>query len=237
MSKEFAVVISPHIDDAVISLGEVLKGYDKVLVLNVFNQSTETITDVPQDSVNSHRISEDKIISENYGFEFKYANLPDTSLRNVDWDDCKAPVDHDLLSEAQDWIKLQLDELDGDFKIFIPAAYGLHPDHYLATLTFSTEPLFYYLKWIPFSVYCEQPYYGNRKLSGCEHEGHKYLDETGKLIAVPFPLEEKQKMLRAYKSQLSDERITFLTHKNKAEYYWQIDTNFFVKSLIRRSHG
>jgi len=227
MNKEFAVVISPHIDDAAISIGEILRGYDKVLVLNVFNKSIETVTGVSKKDVNNHRILEDKKIAQQYGFEFKYANLPDTSLRGIDWNNHNLPIDQELLTQVQEWIKSELDQVEADFRIFIPASYGLHPDHCLATLTFSTGPLLYYLKWIPFFVYCDQPYFLNRKIIKDKHEGHSALEESGTLIAVPFSVVEKRIMLSAYKSQLSPERVKLLAGKNKAEYYWITSHKFF----------
>jgi LmbE family N-acetylglucosaminyl deacetylase len=236
MSKEFAVVISPHIDDAVISLGGILQGYDNVLVLNVFDQSRETITGTRPEEVTKQRRNEDEKISQLYNFKFNYASLPDTSLRGVNWNDYKAPIDYALLSKTQNWIKSQLDVLSVNFNVFIPASYGLHPDHYLTTIAFSTEPLLSYLNRVPFAVYCDQPYYLDNKLVLYKHCGHEYLNEAGSLTVVPFSSEEKRKMLFVYQSQLSEDRINFLAKKNTNEFYWQTDPQFFIKSLIRNKN-
>src|SRR3989344_2542959 len=233
MNTERAIVISRHIDDAVISIGDTLRKFDNALVLNIFNQSRETITGVNPKRVDAIRRAEDTVITNNYGYDFAYANLPDTSLRGVEWDDFAAPVNYDLLEQARYWIKTQLESQKGDFGLFIPASYGLHPDHYLTTLTFSEGELSYLLDWVPFEIYCEQPYFLVDNGKRHDHQGTNYLKNEGKLIVNTFDVVYKREMLRVYESQLSEQRIQLLAGKNRAEFVWRAKKDFFTKSKER----
>ncbi|MDD3998906.1 MAG: hypothetical protein PHR98_02250 [Candidatus Shapirobacteria bacterium] len=234
MTNQEAVVISPHIDDAVISLGSHLyQSYGRVDVLNVFNLSQETITGVEIPQVSSERKKEDKQVTVEFGFNFSYADLPDTSLRGVRWDDPTAPLNEELLNQQADWLLGQIRKFPTSSTVFIPASFGLHPDHYLTTCAFSDGLLQNELKQRQFFVYADLPYYFQPRFRRFQHNGHDLLVSDGHINKMEIDQELKQRMLSAYLSQLSQKRIDLLTVTHTKEYFWNVDQSFFIKSRTR----
>jgi len=229
-NKNKIVVISPHRDDAVISIGSfIYDNFGVVTIINIFTRSIGTILDVPDNEVTRIRKSEDDFISRNYSLRFISLGLPDTSLRGVGWDDYNAKIDMTLLVKISSQIyNIIINEQPNN--VFIPAAYGLHPDHYLSLLAFSHKPLFNLISKINFGIYCDQQYYyeGN-----AYHKGHDFLDRYGKLHSYKFNPDWKKKIVSVYKSQLSKERIKLLTQTITKEYFWTVPPGFFIESLSR----
>lgn len=226
-----AIVISPHRDDAVISIGDyVYKNYQKVIVLNVFTQSIGSIIKMPDSKISQVRRVEDNIIAKKWNFKFLDCPFPDTSLRGVRWNNYKAKIDLELRRDIQKCIFEKLKDQSGKYDFFIPASYGLHPDHYLCTLAFSDGKLFELLKKVNFFVYCDQQYYYEGRAF---HKGHKYLNNHSTLNSYKFDQERKRKMISVYRSQLTPRRIKLLTSAIKHEYFWETSPIFFKKSKRR----
>lgn len=229
-----AIVISPHRDDAVISIGGyVYKNYQDVVVLNIFTQSVGAIIKIPDNKISQLRRKEDNAIAKKWNFKFLDCHFSDSSLRNVRWNNYRAKVDLELLKGIQKCIFDRLNDQKSKYDLYIPASYGLHPDHYLCTLAFSSGKLFELLKKINFFVYCDQQYYYEGKAF---HEGHRYLNRQAALNTYKFNPEWKRKMVSVYRSQLSPKRIKLLTSTIKNEYFWETSPIFFKKSK-RRIHG
>jgi LmbE family N-acetylglucosaminyl deacetylase len=231
LKKKKAVIISPHRDDAAISIGDYVRTHsEEIFVLNIFTNSVGTILDIPDGKVSQVRKDEDLEIKEKFGFKFLDCGLPDTSMRGVGWDDYDTPIDWDLLAKVQKWILEKLEETGGCDTLWIPAAYGLHPDHYLCTLAFSEGALLEMLSKVSFKVYCDQQYYYEGKTF---HKGHGYLRENATLHSHKFDYDKKKEMVSVYKSQLSQSRIDLLTKTIQKEYYWETDPKFFKESSKR----
>jgi len=225
------IVISPHRDDAVISIGDyIFTNFEEVVVLNVFTESISAISNIPKEKevVPKIRKHEDQEVSRIYGFKFIDGHFPDTSLRGINWFDQSIPVDKTLLNKVSNWIDSKLDKiLTKNCILFIPAAYGLHHDHYLCLLSFAENKLLRKMKKIKFRVYCDQPYYFRDKLF---HKGHEYLKQHGQFNSHIFNTRSKENMLKIYKSQLTDDRINLLTKVIGTECFWEVDLIFFIQS-------
>jgi len=226
------VVISPHSDDAIISIGNyVISNFERVVVVNVFNLSCGTILPIPDGEVTKVGMEEDGLIAKKYGVEFMNCDFKDTSLRKgVDWDDYQAPIDFKLLKEIARSIYKKISAVDNCDSIFIPAAYGLHPDHYLSLLAFTEQEVAGLLKKMRFYIYCDQQYY----YEGLHfHKGHQYLQKYGTFYTKPFDLTDKRQMISVYRSQLSQERVNLLAGTIRSEYFWSVDLGFFSQSKNR----
>ena len=197
------VVISPHSDDAAISLGSLLYHiYLPCSILVPFNRSLENMLGIDNE-VTELRKKEDKVIADKYGFKFIYGNFLDTSLRGVPWDEKRTKVDVDLLREVSGWI---MKNLPKDFgRIFYPAACGEHPDHIICNLSIAQS---HEVLRKNSAMYMEQPYYLECPPIMCS------------LVEVEFCTSFKREMLSAYSSQITKERLDILAGKITKEYYF-----------------
>ena len=218
-----AFVVSPHQDDAVLSLGALLKRYDHVDVANIFTVSNSHIlSGMPNDTdlVSAIRHAEDSQIAEKYGFKFIDAGLEDAEVRGVAWNDVWANIDTDITQLILTFIENATKDsnVNLDTDIFIPAAFGLHPDHILS----SVAGIHAFRKMGRDAVYlfAEQPYYSEPRF--VRTRLHDVLNQSTR-ISLPFNSDEKQDMLSIYSSQLSPERIQRIGHIG-LEYIWRHNT-------------
>jgi len=200
-----ALVVSPHSDDAAISIGSTIyHAFDRCVILTPFSRSMANMLGVRHE-VTALRKVEDAAVARAYGFRFEYADFPDTSIRGVKWDAPDAPVDAALLDALCGWLRERVAahaEDAGDLVIFYPAAIGGHPDHRLCALAARRiVPRF-----AAALVYVEQPY---------AHEVGQPLGPHAQ--RRPFDSGFKRQMLRLYPSQLTDERVELLVRLG-AEY-------------------
>jgi hypothetical protein len=215
MRSERAYIVSPHQDDAVLSIGSHLLNYRSVDVANLFTRSTSHILpDVGEDIdvVSSIRKAEDQSISQVYGFRFHDAGMEDSEVRGIAWDDRWAPIDQELVNEGVDFIQQSLPA--GDVDMYIPAGFGMHPDHLIAHMAaVRSLGLLGVRSWY---VYADQPYYSGPmpvKLAS-----HDQLSLSNR-IDISFDAVTKTSLLRQYPSQLSEERISKMSASG-AEYIW-----------------
>jgi len=227
-----AVVISPHHDDAAISLSSTISNqYERARLVNIFTRSDSTILDIEAKVgvITQIRTEEDASFVARYGYSSVNGGFPDSELRGVAWNDQEAEIDQELLGLVSAWIKEQTENVDEPFDLFIPAAFGLHPDHYMAMIaaikTNTGKPV---------HVYAEQPYFADN--SGC-HKGHKMLTNEKR---ISCPTQDKREALSFYPSQFSNERIKWLS-QIELEHYWQLTVEeqeiFLRLSYLRNDQG
>lgn len=213
------IVISPHSDDSIISLGSTLyKSCLDVKILTPFNVSTENVLGIEGlEEVTERRRSEDRSIRVEYGFQFRYGEIPDTSVRGVDWQDENTPLDRNLLKRAAVWIS---EELEDAKYICFPASIGKHPDHVIANRLLpeiadriGSERII---------LYCEEPYMTEGKTFPYQH----VLDTMYERIEMNVDQDLKRAMLREYPSQLTPERVTQLS-SIKTEKFYVVDKQYW----------
>ncbi len=213
-----ALIISPHQDDAILSVGAFAhENYGDIRVLNLFTRSSahmiEGVSNDPE-VVSAIRRGEDEAVAGLYGFTFKDAGFSDAEERGIAWNDVSAPVDVSLRSELEETIASFIyAEGSSDSTVYLPAAFGLHPDHYL-TLQAGLRASINH----PLRIYADQPYYFSPH--GARHGALDMLTKRD-AISYPFDVALKTDMLRLYPSQLTPERIKFLSDAER-EYYWEV---------------
>lgn len=235
-----AVVISPHQDDVLISMGQFLMDlYKKKIILDIFTQSNSTMDEVVStQEVTQARAQEEKAVSDSYQIDIRSAGLPDSELRGVSWDDHLATVDRGVLHRISEWLIEELSVIEGELDIFIPAAFGLHPDHYLTLLSFVTERLLKTVRDRATNIflYGEQPYLQENKT---HHAGHRLLEEYETHLHAINP-NDKRRMLQHYPSQLTEGRVENLANLPN-EYLWKLSSEqlseYLQASLKREGAG
>lgn len=235
--EKLAVVVSPHQDDAVISLGQLLlEFYGTGIILNVFTISDSNIQNFTgTEEITRVRDAEEKSVITDYKVEVKNGGFKDCELRGIAWDNHLANVDLSLLTEVSDWILRELSNIDGKYDLFMPAAFGLHPDHYLTILAFTVDKILTLVRKRVQNIYLygEQPYLSENNGRHC---GHAMLQgfTSGK---YPIASNIKSQMLGHYPSQLSSERREVLSEL-PYEYYWEatpIQLEEFLLACLRRN--
>jgi len=213
-----AFVLSPHQDDAVIAIGHHLLQYGEVEVANVFTQSTSHILEgVPEDAtiVSALRNAEDTAIATTYGFKFTDGNFEDSEIRGIAWNDYWAVGDPQLELHVEDYVRDFLGDAK-DTDIYIPSAFGLHPDHLVTHKIGSL--IAQELRGAACYFYADQPYYDNPM--PVRLPIHDQLNHARRLV-LPFDADSKRLMLEKYPSQLTAERVDWLTRRG-AEYIWPL---------------
>lgn len=216
-----AVVISPHPDDAVFSLGACAQRYAHVLVIDVFTRSSSHILDsaLAPDEVSAIRSQEDSLIGRRYGFEFMSLGFPDTSLRGIEWDDAEQRIDDALVRKVVSKLRGALAERVAclaEADVFVPAAIGLHPDHLAVLAALGNEQCAEVRdKAAHVYVYADLPYAACWQRASTR--AHGWLTE-GAAHRVAVPPDQKRAMLACYPSQMSGARIESLA--NQTECFW-----------------
>jgi len=115
-------VLSPHIDDAIFSLGGMLAKMQNVRVINIFSRSNYTITGLGDpNQITPMRKLEELEVCTAIGMRSTFLDVPERNLR-----------DNQDIEAEWDAIKGIRKEIctDGDLTIYAPLAFGCsHIDH------------------------------------------------------------------------------------------------------------
>ena len=214
--QQRAFIVSPHQDDAVLSLGNMLTQYGQVDIANIFTQSNSHI--LPHilnnvEQVSEIRRKEDAMVSGTYGFHFTDAGLDDSEVRGISWDNAWADIEPTITKQASDFIGDTV-KVDKATDIYIPAAFGLHPDHLISHM--ASIEIIKKIGATSIYLFADQPYYNEPQF--VRMVLHDRLTHTNR-IELPFDTSAKQAMLELYPSQLSRDRIQEISHIG-AEYIW-----------------
>lgn len=229
-----AVVLSPHSDDAVISLGGWMEIYDRKYIFNFFSISGSSICEDQPGILETTRIrqKEDLEYAQQFQAVIRECGFRDCEVRGIAWNSgiCE---DIELQESLKKYITEEVGTLlqrrivyDTNIDVFIPLAIGLHPDHYILLKAFLTSDICLHPK-IHYYLYAEQPYYNAFCADGLLL--HRLYSRCNR-AAYQFDRYRKEIMLRCYPSQLSESRIQELLTEG-AEYIWRIPSRRVAETL------
>lgn len=227
------LVISPHPDDAALSIGGLLATrFPTARIWNVFTRSREACG--TGEWTTAERRREDEEFADRFGFTSLYSSHSDSNARGVPWENRGVPVADTLIEAVAAELAVLLERTEEVEALLIPAAVGDHPDHRIclaaASLVISetvrTPP--------PAFLYFEQPYLMlmRAELRGWRREA---LAEASRLPVRP---ELREAMLGCYPSQVSEALIAEL-HRN-APFEWLSPLTAHIRVAIgteRTSHA
>lgn len=229
-----AVVISPHSDDAAISLGGRLESYDRRYIFNFFSISGSSIHEELLGILETTRIRQKEDLEYAWQFQavIRECGFCDCEVRGIPWD---AGICEDI--ELQERLKKYITEevgallqnrilFDANIDVYIPLAIGLHPDHYILLKAFLSSDIWPHPK-INYYLYAEQPYYSSFCANGLIL--HRLYSCCNRL-SFQFDKRRKETMLRCYPSQLSEVRIQKLLAERN-EYTWKIPPKRMAEAL------
>mgnify|MGYP000694294208 CR=1 FL=1 len=192
------LIISPHLDDAILSLGGFLSLMQNLncKVITIFNTAWSIDKDIKEwKSITKKNLAEEKKAMRELRCDFKFLNYPEALLRGyIRWNDAL-----DLKKDKKLFEKITRDllpEVEKYDNIFLPRGIGKHVDHLLIREMFTAIPksqnsIFFY-EDLPYS---------------CYEEFEEYDKEMNILIDISRVINIKTKLLNIYKSQLDMDTI------------------------------
>jgi len=198
------LIVSPHIDDAVFSLGGFIAKYQKdwseLTVANVFSNCGWSKDNIPLELINDVRRNEDfEVFSEIENTQLSYLELDDTSVRGLDE---LTELDASLIDEEiRSKVTLKIDELlsSNEFDmIFFPLGIGNHIDHKVIfdyACSLDSKNIYFY-EDMPYTAISSQSKVDNYM----QIEGKKMKFEV---IDIADKVSDKRSMMMKYRSQIS----------------------------------
>lgn len=201
------LIISPHLDDAVLSLGGFLSlmHSSNCKVITIFNTAWSIDGNIKDwENITKKNLAEEKNAMKKLRCEFGFLNYPEALLRGyINWND-----EIDMEKEKNLFKKIIQDllpEIERYDDIFFPKGIGKHVDHLLTRNIFTEIPklknnIFFY-EDIPYS---------------CYEELQTFDKEMEILIDISKVIENKTELLNIYKSQLDLDMIIMVQdHSSK----------------------
>jgi len=220
-------IISPHIDDAILSLGGLVRNItgteNGVAIQYVFSISgwanPDSIGGAPQFTgpamITEIRKKEEALVSGELGYPYEFLDFLDLPLRK----EMETSGTNGLIGDIKNKLEKNLHPSDG---CFFPLGFG-HPDHKivkeigLGLLDRGYEVSFY--EDLPYAAYGDYDY----------EERYSFLKREGlEPVLVEIDIGQKLETLKLYASQMSEEWLTgirnyayCLSNNKFYERYWQ----------------
>lgn len=219
--KKNIVIVSPHMDDAALSMGGgILQNDSKVKIITLFG-SNWTLDGISPDSdrITKIRIAEEQSFIKKVKAEFIFCNLPEATMRGYsDWTmKCDLHKDRELLEEI---IAIINKNTESEDEVYLPAAVGEHIDH---TLVFESIK---FLHNKNLRLYEDLPYATYGGTTERINKIKKTYQIIEHLINITDVIDEKLSCLKIYKSQLTQEDIGSV---KKYAHNIENDENFYER--------
>lgn len=227
------LVISPHQDDAALSLGARLLDSDKsVIILDVFTITANASNPEGDIDISSEiRGREEMGVADAFGWHIKLLDFPDAQVRGVDWDDRTYRPDQKLLTEIAhrlaEEIQRELLASEGRLEVWLPAAFG-HPDHLTVLRSFISPALLGLMQQVAvIKIYADLPYANTTGIAS--HPGLALLE----LLPIHTQKPDKGKkreLLAHYPSQMGEAMVAEILEIE--ERSWKVSASDLVNLAI-----
>lgn len=199
-------IISPHLDDAILSLGGTIIKYANtpVHVQNVFSKSRYLKTGcVDKEQASNIRLTEEKLVQKQLPIIINFLEFEDWTLREyTDWNS-QVFDSQKYLSEVFSKIIKNSDE---NYRTLLPLSIGSCVDHQILRDYSVKNPLYY--EDLPYAAYPELAKFTNNMQPN--------------LIKISKFVDKKRELMRKYESQLSEKDIDLIEkyslNKNTESY-------------------
>ena len=238
MTSSELLIISPHLDDAALSLGGMILQNPGCRVLDLFNTAWSVDDQLNAQGVakiTATNLDEETRVMKALKASFTFKALPEALDRDPSMSWC-APIDLERDHEVQLAAAFAIaSEIQGAQHIFIPMAVGEHTDHILvhdlANLVLNSGKRVSLYEDLPYATYNDDDNNFSRRLRRVS----KIFSLQSEVIDITDQLEQKLKVLENYKSQLNNDHIRRVqqhalglaadaTHSTKAcERVWHIE--------------
>lgn len=229
------LIVAPHSDDAILSLGGILCKSKDYFVLNIFSTCAWSILpnlNNPKKITKKNNLEEKKALSK-INIDYKLMKLPEALLRGYKkWnDDLNIEKDHKIIKKINSKLNKILPKVK---EIYFPLAIGSHTDHQLiyqiGIKMIKNQPrlknktIFFY-EDLPYSINSEV----KKKIN--QINVNSTFNVTPNYVPINETIEQKCKLLAIYKSQLKEKDIVKVkqyAHRlnNDQNYYeclWKVN--------------
>ncbi len=214
MATKGILIVSPHLDDAALSLGGMMLRNPRTRVLDLFNTAWSEDDGLNKRSVElitRSNLNEEKKVMRLLKATFSYQALPEALVRDplMKWYD---PIDleRDHKTQIRAAFAIAHAGLQAK-KVFFPLAVGEHVDHVLVynliepfmKQAMASGVSIKLYEDLPYSTYIDNENNYQRRMLRVSQE----FDLTPELIDITSELDKKISILSLYKSQLSHEHL------------------------------
>jgi LmbE family N-acetylglucosaminyl deacetylase len=241
------IIFSPHLDDAVFSVGACLRSeaFGKAKVVNIFTRSKYTVAGLANDrKVTQLRMREDQLAMRQLGVEATYWGFPDTTLKTSYTDESSYLDPSAVPSNDCTWFSVQ-QHIENEFRLnkhhlfLAPLGIGSHIEHRIVT-----ELCLRFLRSGRKVAFYEDGSY----FTGVTKESTSVANRLGLhryIIIKPVAFSEKQSLIDVYSSQVdrSTRKILETAYvKVQGERLWSTDRviNFASRQIaasLKQSMG
>lgn len=212
MSKEAHLIVSPHCDDSVLSLGGHMLTEDNVRVVTLFGTCAWTTLpgEFTPDEITQMNQEEERLCMEDAGAEGLLYELPEALLRGyTEWNAKTLHADDEQLPEKAAGILL--DHLQGVGKIYFPSAPGGHVDHVITRRLMNRLFSRFSESGIQVYLYEDLPYSWYGGLDESLDDIRLNYELTPHTRDITNIMDRKLQLLRHYRSQLADSDLDKVT--------------------------
>ncbi|GAA0772404.1 hypothetical protein GCM10008908_18590 [Clostridium subterminale] len=226
MSK---LIISPHLDDAALSVGGLLlNDIDKNnKVLTIFNTAWTALDNIyDYNKITELNLREELEVMKGLNCKHKFLNLPEALLRGYEtWNDSiDMEKDTCIINKLT---KIIADEVDGFSSIYFPLAIGEHVDHLLLfnvamKLINSEKNIF---NSVEVFFYEDLPYCTYEPITSRIEKVKKLINIEPYESCISNVIEEKCKLIYTYKSQITENDVirvrSYSQKENNENMYYE----------------
>lgn len=225
------LIIAPHSDDALLSLGGVILKWGEFKILNVFSTCGWSVIPTLKDPRKITTISkqEEKLAVQRAGADLEFLDINEALLRGYrHWND---PLDKQKDGKIKKKIKQEIIKRLKNIKvIYFPLSVGNHTDHCFIFELFKKLRQEEHLKGKIVFLFEDLPYAISSNLKQKLENVRKFVKIEEVLVDVTSVIDKKCLLLYIYKSQLTSRDILAVEKyaqsiSPKGKYYeriWQV---------------
>lgn len=192
------LIISPHLDDAILSLGGFLTLMQKqnCKVITIFNTAWSIDTNLKEwRDITRKNLAEEREVMEQLKCDFEFLDFPEALLRGyARWNDAlDMEKEYEVFRSITECLSPEIKKYDN---IFFPRGIGNHVDHLLIKKLSDNA-----------SAYKDNIFFYEDLPYSCYEELEDFEDSMEILIDISRVYENKVELLEIYKSQLRIEQI------------------------------
>lgn len=202
------LIISPHCDDAALSLGGLILKKRGFEILDVFSTCAWSVLPQLTEAGEITRINnnEERLVGSKMSSKLQLMGLPEALLRGYpSWNSqFDREKDRKIMKIV---VEIIVNKLERYTEVYLPLGVGKHVDHLLvfkAVLKVKRENLH---REINYYLFEDLPYAIHYNVETRIREVQKYCDANPILVNISSTIRQKVSLLSTYKSQLSQQDI------------------------------
>ena len=224
--KTNKIVISPHPDDAALSMGCYLSNEKHVNIATIYSTSADD-NYANSALITNTRLKEDCDFAKSIDAKLHHLNLADTNARKIRWNSFDFTVNSSDLIAISNFVECIVSELDSKkYELFFPIGVGLHPDHvscfYVAFWLLGEG----WYKPVKINFYNDVPYCLD---NGPMLRSQQTILRENRRVDIHFNKQLKYSHLSKYSSQISTDYCNDIVFSLDYETIWYLSKHELIR--------